>query len=236
VYTGSASGFRGTTQVQVTVSGGVITDITVLSTGDDAEFFNRAKSTVISEIIAAQGVSVDTVSGATFSSNGIIGAVSDALSGASAASASQTTASAGETAAAASSAGTAEAEDTEEDTETTAASTTLDSTGLADLADGTYTGSGTGFRGETVVSVTVKNGQITSVTVTSYSDDEKYFSRAETQVISEIIANQTASVDAVSGATFSSNGIMEAVADALGLEYTATTPTGGNHGGPGGRH
>jgi uncharacterized protein with FMN-binding domain len=236
VYTGSATGFRGTTQVQVTVSGGVITDITVLSTGDDAEFFNRAKSTVISEIIAAQGVSVDTVSGATFSSNGIIGAVSDALSGASAASTSQTTASAGETAAATSSAGTAEAEDTEEDTETTAASTTLDSTGLADLADGTYTGSGTGFRGETVVSVTVKNGQITSVTVTSYSDDEKYFSRAESQVISEIIANQTASVDAVSGATFSSNGIMEAVADALGLEYTATTPTGGNHGGPGGRH
>lgn len=236
VYTGSATGFRGTTQVQVTVSGGVITDITVLSTGDDAEFFNRAKSTVISEIIAAQGVSVDTVSGATFSSNGIIGAVSDALSGASAASTSQTTASAGETAAAASSAGTAEAEDTEEDTETTAASTTLDSIGLAALADGTYTGSGTGFRGETVVSVTVKNGQITSVTVTSYSDDEKYFSRAETQVISEIIASQTASVDAVSGATFSSNGIMEAVANALGLEYTATTPTGGNHGGSGGRH
>ena len=107
---------------------------------------------------------------------------------------------------------------------------------MSRVADGTYTGSGTGFRGETVVSVTVKNGQITSVTVTSYSDDEKYFSRAETQVISEIIANQTASVDAVSGATFSSNGIMEAVADALGLEYTATTPTGGNHGGPGGRH
>ena len=242
VYTGSASGFRGTTQVQVTVAGGVITGITVLSTGDDAEFFNRSKSTVISEIIAAQGVSVDTVSGATFSSNGIIGAVSDALSGASAASTSLTTASAGETAATDSSAGTAEAEDTEtedteeEDSETTAVTSTLGTTGLTDLADGTYTGSGTGFRGEIVVSVTVKNGQITSVTVTSYSDDEKYFSRAETQVISEIIANQTASVDAVSGATFSSNGIMEAVANALGLEYTATTPTGGNHGGPGGRH
>lgn len=79
VYTGSASGFRGTTQVQVTVSGGVITDITVLSTGDDAEFFNQAKSTVISEIIAAQSASVDAVSGATFSSNGIMEAVANAL-------------------------------------------------------------------------------------------------------------------------------------------------------------
>jgi uncharacterized protein with FMN-binding domain/NAD-dependent dihydropyrimidine dehydrogenase PreA subunit len=237
VYTGSASGFRGTTQVQVTVSGGVITDITVLSTGDDAEFFNRAKSTVISEIIAAQSVSVDTVSGATFSSNGIIGAVKDALSGALATSASQATVSAGETATTTSSAGTAnEDDDDEEETETASVSSNSSAAGLSALADGTYTGSGTGFRGETTVSVTVKNGVITSVTVTSYSDDEKYFSRAESQVISEIIASQTASVDAVSGATFSSNGIMEAVANALGLEYTATTPTGGNHGGPGGRH
>jgi len=231
VYTGSAAGYHGTTQVQVTVSGGTITDITVLSTGDDAEFFNRAKNTVISEILAAQSISVDAVSGATFSSNGIIGAVTDALASALSTTAEQSTVSTGETAAGTSSAEAAE----EEDTETTAASSALDAAGLAALADGTYTGSGTGFRGETEVSVTVKDGVITSVTVTSYSDDERYFSRAESQVIGEIIEKQTPDVDAVSGATYSSNGIMEAVADALGLSFTATTPTSGGHGGPG-RH
>ncbi|NLI54660.1 MAG: FMN-binding protein [Clostridiales bacterium] len=218
VYTGSASGYRGTTQVQVTVSNGSIADIAVLSTGDDAEFFNRAKNTVISEILAAQSVSVDAVSGATFSSNGIIGAVKDALASALGASAEQSTVSADESAAASSTS----AATMTEDAETTVSTSTSDAEGPIDLADGTYTGSGTGFRGETFVSVTVANGYITSVTVTSYQDDERYFTHAETQVINEIIANQTPDVDAVSGATFSSNGIMEAVANALNIEYANT--------------
>ncbi len=52
VYTGSASGYHGLTQVQVSVENGYITGIEVLSTGDDAEFFNQAMNTVNSEIIA----------------------------------------------------------------------------------------------------------------------------------------------------------------------------------------
>ncbi len=59
-----------------------MTGISIVSTGDDAEFFNQAKSGVISEILSAQSVDVDTVTGATFSSRGIIDAVADALSGA----------------------------------------------------------------------------------------------------------------------------------------------------------
>ena len=70
--------------------------------------------------------------------------------------------------------------------------------------------------------------------MTDYSDDQQFFSRAETTVINEIIAGQTPDVDAVSGATYSSNGIMEAVANALGIDFTATTPTEGRHGGHGG--
>ncbi len=210
VYTGSAAGYHGTTSVQVTVENGVITDITVLSTGDDTQFFNRAKSSVISRILSSQSVAVDTVSGATFSSNGIIDAVTNALSGSLNASVSADTTAAGESASAA------------EDTSAASTVETTASAGLSALADGTYSGTGTGFRGETSVSVMIENGVITSVTVSSYSDDERYFSRAESTIISEIIAAQTPNVDAVSGATFSSNGIMEAVANALNIEYTNT--------------
>ena len=107
--------------------------------------------------------------------------------------------------------------------------------GTIALEDGTYSGSGTGFRGETVVSVTVSNGFITAIKVTSYKDDERFFTQAETTVINEILAGQTPDVDAVSGATYSSNGIMEAVANALGIDFTAATPAEGPRGGHG-RH
>lgn len=82
--------------------------------------------------------------------------------------------------------------------------------------DGTYEGSGTGFRGgTTTVSVTIKNDKITDISVVSYGDDAPFFNRAYPTISQEIISNQTAEVDAVSGATFSSMGIMQAVADAL---------------------
>ena len=56
-----------------------MTDITIVSTDDDRDFFDKASSSIIAEIIGKQSVDVDTVSGATFSSNGIIEAVANAL-------------------------------------------------------------------------------------------------------------------------------------------------------------
>lgn len=86
--------------------------------------------------------------------------------------------------------------------------------------DGVYTGSGTGFRGTTTVSVTVSGGNITAIDVTSYEDDAQYFNRAESSLLPSIISSQDIDVSTVSGATFSSNGIIEAVADALSLDFT----------------
>ena len=78
-YTGEAQGFGGTIQVQVTLSGDEITDIQVTSApGEDAAYLSQGEG-VISSIISAQSTDVDTVSGATFSSTGIINAVVDAL-------------------------------------------------------------------------------------------------------------------------------------------------------------
>lgn len=78
-YTGSGRGYRGTTKMQVTIQNDVITAVKSVSTRDDGRFFNAAYSTIVGEVLQAQSPQVDTVSGATYSSNGIISAVTDAL-------------------------------------------------------------------------------------------------------------------------------------------------------------
>lgn len=85
----------------------------------------------------------------------------------------------------------------------------------AGIADGVYEGTGTGFRGQITVEVTVKNQQITQIEVTKNNDDAKWFNRAYSIVTSNIIKNQSAEVEVVSGATYSSLGIKEGVANAL---------------------
>ena len=73
-------GFRGAlTTVSVTVKSGKISDISILSTGDDMPFFRRAYPTVTQSIINSDSTNVDSVSGATYSSRGIMQAVADAL-------------------------------------------------------------------------------------------------------------------------------------------------------------
>ena len=79
IYTGSAQGFGGAITVQVTLANDEITDIQVTSApGEDSAYLSQGEG-VISSIISAQSTDVDTVSGATFSSTGIITAVVDAL-------------------------------------------------------------------------------------------------------------------------------------------------------------
>lgn len=81
VYTGSGQGFGGAIEAEVTVSDGEITKIEILSAEkEDDAYFNQA-SAVIDKILSSQNTQVDTVSGATFSSNGIIQAVEKALEG-----------------------------------------------------------------------------------------------------------------------------------------------------------
>lgn len=234
-YKGSGNGFRGKTEVTVTVESGVITDITVDSYKDDKEFFQKAKSGVIADIIKSQSTDVDAVSGATFSSNGIIEAVKNALGE----EISEVTETATEQSRKQKKHSEATTEAVAPKAETTTETATSDDNNIASdtagqYADGVYTGTGNGFRGATNVTVTVENGEITEITVNSYSDDDKFFSRAESGVITSIIKSQSTDVDAVSGATFSSNGIKEAVADALGIEFI--NPNSTQQRGHGGRH
>lgn len=97
--------------------------------------------------------------------------------------------------------------------------------------DGVYTGVGEGFRGITEVQVTVENGYIADITILSFRDDQEFFHKAQSAVINAILTEQTPDVSTVSGATFSSNSIMDAVADALGASSDRSEqPAGGESG------
>lgn len=80
--------------------------------------------------------------------------------------------------------------------------------------NGTFSGSGEGFGGTITVNVTIKDDVISNITVASHNEDEPFWSDGKT-VIKSILSAQSASVDTVSGATFSSTGIKNAVAAAL---------------------
>ncbi len=199
--------------------------VTVDSTGDNPEFFSKAKQAVIPAIISGQSIDVDTVSGATFSSQAIINAVANALGDRLVVPTTQPQTMQPSPTVPTTTQAPTEApteEETEAETEAPTEAETAEETQEAPqnnngFTDGVYSGSGTGLRGTTTVEVTVQNGSITDITVTSYQDDEKFFNRAQSSVISAILSAQSTDVDTVSGATYSSNSIIEAVANALGL-------------------
>lgn len=91
----------------------------------------------------------------------------------------------------------------------------VDAGGAIAYKDGTYEGTGTGFGGDITVSVVVSDGKITKVEVLSApKEDEAYLNTAK-KVLEDIEKAQTAEVDTISGATFSSTGIIEAAKAAL---------------------
>ena len=183
-YVGTGSGFAGAITVQVTVSDGKISDISVLSASDDSPYLDNAMS-LLNHIIASNSTNVDTVSGATFSSVGLIEAVRNALANAGA------------------------------DSGNNAEETTPEvPKGRFPYPDGVYIGSGEGYRGETTVAVSLKDGTIDNIMVMNTEDDAAYFKRAES-LLKQVLQQQTTDLDAISGATFSSEGILEAIVDAL---------------------
>lgn len=83
------------------------------------------------------------------------------------------------------------------------------------LQDGVYEGVGSGYGGNITVQVTIVDGKIDKITVTNHSGETPaYFSRA-LEVVDRMLAAQGPNVDLVSGATYSSGGIRDAVIQAL---------------------
>lgn len=96
-------------------------------------------------------------------------------------------------------------------------STAGEATGAAvmDYEDGTYTGAADGFGGKIQVEVKIEKSKITEINVVfAEKEDGAYLSMAK-DIIPKIIAAQSADVDTISGATFSSTGIKNASEQAL---------------------
>jgi uncharacterized protein with FMN-binding domain len=81
--------------------------------------------------------------------------------------------------------------------------------------DGIYQGTGMGFGGDITVEITIKNKKITQIEVLDASgEDSAYFEQAK-ELLSDILLEQSGQADTVSGATFSSQGLIDAVNEAL---------------------
>lgn len=215
-YQGNGTGFKGNIKAEVVVSGGKISSINILENVDDAPYFDKAK-TLIPSIISKQSLRVDSISGATYSSNGIKSAVRDALK----------------------KAGSSQDSDLNEETNRLLSKVQEENKKLKDqnsglknkiesleneaqkdtninkkLKDGRYSGSGAGFKGDVKVQVDVSGGKISNINIVDNVDDAPYFDKAKS-LVGTIISKQTPNVDSISGATYSSNGIKSAVRDAL---------------------
>lgn len=81
--------------------------------------------------------------------------------------------------------------------------------------DGTYQGTATGFGGDITVEVTIADGKIADVEILSADKEDSAYLTMAKDIIPEIIDAQSADVDTISGATFSSTGIKNATAQAL---------------------
>ena len=81
--------------------------------------------------------------------------------------------------------------------------------------DGEYLGKASAYNGNVEVKVTISGGKITAIDIVKTKDDEEYFFDAQKKVIPEILEKQSTDVDAVAGATTSSEGIAHAVQKAL---------------------
>lgn len=208
VYKGSATGFSGPVTVAVTIMDKKITSIDILSSTDDEAFFNRAKG-VIDRIISSQSFDVDVVSGATYSSNGIIKAVKNALTG--------------------------EKDKTvtgksKQESASESDSSSVEKAAVQDASaykDGTYYGTGKGFAGTMKVKVDIVGGKIASISIVSTKDGDSYVKSASS-LLDTIVKKQSTNVDTVSGATFSSRGIIAAVRSALSQAAVSQNTAGNN--------
>lgn len=190
VYVGSSRGYGGAVRVQVTMENGSITEVEILDASHETKQFLRRAKRLLSTVVEAQSWEVDAVSEATYTSRGILGAVQNALTG--------------------------EVVNNPLPPQPKPAAPLVveEFTAPSTYLDGIYTAEAMGFEGKITVQITVAEDKITDITLLSAEDEEKYLSRAK-QVIPAILEGQSPNVDAVSGATYSSTGILNAVKLAL---------------------
>lgn len=199
-YTGSAPGYGGPIVVKVVVESGRIKSIGIVSSlSETPSFFARAK-VVANRIVEAQSPKVDVVSGATYSSNGIINAVIAALRQAGGKEKEKT-------------APSKDAQSKSKPTATRKPTKTLPKNAI--YADGSFIGIGQGWGGDIKTRVVVKKGKITNIKLLSAEYETLEYLNKAKAMLATMKNAQTSEVDVISGATYSSIGIRDAVREAL---------------------
>lgn len=200
VYTGFSRGYGGQVKVQVTMKDGLITEVQILDASHETKQFLRRASRLLDTVQAEQTWEVDAVSEATYTSRGILGAVQNALTG-------------------------EEVINPAPPQPKPAQPLVVEEfTAPSAYRDGVYTASAQGFGGPITLQVTIQNDTIADITIVSAEGEtQPYFSRAR-RVISTILECNTPEVDSISGATYSSTGILNAVKSALSSAAIQTEP------------
>lgn len=192
VYTGSSRGYGGTVQVQVTMEGGHITDVQILRAKQETSSFLRRAKRLLKTVLQEQTWEVDAVSEATYTSRGILGAIKNALTG--------------------------EVVNNPLPPQPKPAEPLVEEVFEEPSAylDGVYTATAEGFGGPITVQVTITGDTITDITIVSHDGETtSYFAKARSVVSAILESGTPTGVDAVSGATYSSTGILNAVKQAL---------------------
>ena len=200
-YYGSGTGFGGPLKDMVDISGGKSASIQIVENSDGSDYISKAAS-LIDSIIATQSTNVDTVSGATYSSVGIIQAVRDALSQAAVNGTSDTSQNNNNNS------NNSNNNSSSDDNNSTV-------TGTVPYKEGIYYGTADGYSGDVSVAVVIQEKTIKAILITESSDDEAFFNRAMDVVKKVIRTQKTDDVDTVSGATYSSKGLLNAIKNAL---------------------
>lgn len=200
VYTGSSRGYGGQVKVQVTMKDGLITEVQILDASHETKQFLRRASRLLDTVQTEQTWEVDAVSEATYTSRGILGAVQNALTG-------------------------EEVINPAPPQPKPAQPLVVEEfTAPSAYRDGVYTASAQGFGGPITLQVTIQNDTIADITIVrAEGETQPYFSRAR-RVISTILECNTPEVDSISGATYSSTGILNAVKSALSSAAIQTEP------------
>ena len=181
-YTASADGFGGAVDVTVEIgSDGSIADVSIIGESETPEIGGAAIPELQAAALAAGSADIDSVSGATFTSEAVKAALADALA--------QAAGGAG--------AADAQADDSEE------GDAPKEADGKKFIA-GTYTATSTGFGGDIDVTVTVTEDEITDVEITGDHETENIGSFAVDMLGDRILEAQSPNVDALTGATVTS--------------------------------
>lgn len=192
VYIGSSRGYGGKVKVQATMENGFITDLQILDASHETSAFLKRAKRLLNIVMAEQTWEVDAVSEATYTSRGILGAIKNALTG-------------------------EEVNNPLPPKQEVPEEPPVVEEFVAPSAyrDGVYTGTARGFGGDITVQVTIANDTITDISIVSAEGETRsYFTRAR-YVISAMLTTGTPEVDTISGATYSSTGIINAVKSAL---------------------